>query len=329
VVPRGVLVAAVLLIPPTGAFAAGPARDAPPSPAPSVAFPTQLEEVFLTVTVTDKSGRPVTDLQAQDFVVAENGRVQKIQLFARAVEPEGGSDRRQDALALDLGMLMDTSESMLKELKRSQQAAVRFLETIPRARELITVFFDEEIRVSQYNSENQQGLFERIHEAKGGGNTALYDAMAVYLSRIQGSSGRKTLVLFTDGEDTRSDLNASELVRLVRASPVTIYPISFSNALGPGSLRALKANSFLDHMAELSGGKVFAPRSFRDLPKIYDQILDELASQYVIGFVSDDVRRDGMFRKLKVDVARPELKVRSREGYYAPVDEVAEKPAKR
>jgi Ca-activated chloride channel family protein len=252
-----------------------------------------------------------------------------VHLFARAVEPEDPSDKRSDALALDLGMLLDTSESMLKELKRSQQAAVRFLEAIPRARELITVFFDEEIRVSQYNSENQQGLFERIQEAKGGGNTALYDAMAVYLSRIQGSAGRKTLVLFTDGEDTRSDLNVSELVRLVRASPVTIYPISFSSALGPGSVRALKANSFLDHMAELTGGKVFAPKTFRDLPAIYKQILDELASQYVIGYISDDPRRDGAYRKLRVQVARPELKVRNREGYYAPGGEPEkEKPKK-
>jgi Ca-activated chloride channel homolog len=281
-----------------------------------------VEEVFVTVTITDKSGRPVTDLTPEEFVVTENGRVQKVHLFARAVEPEGEPDDRQEALALDLGMLLDTSESMLKELKRSQQAAVRFLEAIPRARELITVFFDEEIRVSQYNSENQQGLFERIHESKGGGNTALYDAMAVYLSRIQGASGRKTLILFTDGEDTRSDLNVSELVRLVRASPVTIYPISFSTAaLGAGSVRALRANSFLDHVAELSGGKVFAPRSFRDLPEIYRQILDELASQYVIGYISDDKRRDGAYRKLKVEVARPELKVRSRAGYYAPADE--------
>jgi VWFA-related protein len=288
------------------------------SPAPGVAFPSQVDEVFVTVTVTDKSGRPVNDLRPEDFVVAENGRTQRVHLFARAVEPEGEPDHREQALALDLGMLLDTSESMLKELKRSQQAAVRFLEAIPRARELITVFFDEEIRVSQYSSENQQGLFERIHEAKGGGNTALYDAMAVYLSRIQGASGRKTLILFTDGEDTRSDLNVSELVRLVRASPVTIYPISFSNGLGPGSVRALKANSFLDHVAELTGGKVFAPRTSRDLPGIYKQILDELASQYVIGFISDDPRHDGSYRKLKVEVARPELKVRSRAGYYAP-----------
>jgi Ca-activated chloride channel homolog len=290
--------------------------QAPSAQPPTLAFPGLVEEVHVTVTVTDLRGRPVTDLRAEDFVVLENGRAQKVHLFARAVETDEGEGARRNALALDLGMLFDTSESMLKELKRTQEAAVRFLEAVPRARELITVFFDEEIRVSQYNSENQQGLFDRIHAAKGGGNTALYDALAVYLSRIQGAGGRKTLVLFTDGEDTRSELNVSEVVRLVRGSPVTVYPIAFNS--GPSSNRAVRAHAFLQHMADLTGGKVFAPKGSRDLAGVYDQILNELSSQYVLGYVSDDTRRDGMFRKLKVQVARDELKVRCRSGYYGP-----------
>lgn len=320
---RGALTVAVLLLP-LLAQADGPGPAPGPAASPPPSFPSLVEEVHLTITVTDARGRPVTDLRPEEFVVMENGRAQRVQLFARAVETDTpGDDKRRDALAVDLGILFDTSESMLNELKATQQAAVRFLETLPRARELITVFFDEEIRVSQYNSENQQGLFERIHSAKGGGNTALYDAMAVYLSRIQGASGRKTLVLFTDGEDTRSELNVSEVVRLVRASPVTIYPISFNRALVAGSGRAARANAFLAHMAELTGGKVFSPRSSRDLSGIYARIIDELASQYVLGYVSDDLRRDGAFRKLKVEVARPELKVRCRSGYYAPAGVVA------
>ncbi len=322
---RGAFTVAVLLLPLLALGAApSPAPEPPPAASPQATFPAVVEEVHLTVTVTDGRGRPVTDLAPEEFVVMENGRAQRVHLFARAVEADGpGQEKRRDALAVDLGILFDTSESMLKELKTTQQAAVRFLEALPRARELITVFFDEEIRVSQYNSENQQGLFDRIHSAKGGGNTALYDAMAVYLSRIQGASGRKTLVLFTDGEDTRSELNVSEVVRLVRASPVTIYPISFNQSKAGASGRALRANAFLEHMAELTGGKVFSPRSSKDLSAIYARIIDELASQYVLGYVSDDVRRDGAFRKLKVEVARPELKVRFRSGYFAPEGVVA------
>ncbi|HEX9202429.1 MAG TPA: hypothetical protein VF964_00585, partial [Vicinamibacteria bacterium] len=79
---------------------------------------------------------------------------------------------------------MDTSESMKAQIRLSQQSAVRFLESIPRARDLLLIFFDQDIRLSRYNDENQQGLFERILGMKGSGNTALYDAISVYLSRI-------------------------------------------------------------------------------------------------------------------------------------------------
>jgi Ca-activated chloride channel family protein len=280
---------------------------------PSAVFPSQLEEVHLTVSVRDATGRLVSNLKPEDFVVLENGRPQNVQLFARAVEPG-----QEDALALDLGLLMDTSASMLQQLRLSQEAAVRFLESIPRARDLVTIFVDDDIRLSRYNSENQQGLFERIADAKGGGDTALYDAISVYLSRVQESSGRKVLVLFTDGEDTRSALGLGEVLELIRSSGVTIYPIAFTGGFGPGSTRALRSKSVLEQMAELTGGAVFTPRSSKDLSGIYTRILQELQAQYVLGYVSDDPARDGKFRRLKVDVPGKGVRVRHRAGYFAP-----------
>jgi Ca-activated chloride channel homolog len=282
-------------------------------PAPGPVFPSRLEEVFVTVSVRDAAGKLVSNLKPEDFVVLENGRPQNVQLFARAVEPG-----QEQALALDLGLLMDTSASMLQQLRLSQEAAVRFLESIPRARDLVTIFFDDDIRLSRYNSENQQGLFERIAEAKGGGDTALYDAISVYLSRVQDSSGRKVLVLFTDGEDTRSALGLGEVLELIRSSGVTIYPIAFTGGFGAGSTRALRSKSVLDQMAELTGGAVYTPRSSKDLSGIYTRILHELQAQYVLGYVSDDPTRDGKFRRLKVDVAAKGLRVRHRAGYFAP-----------
>ncbi|PYQ39293.1 MAG: hypothetical protein DMF77_21865 [Acidobacteria bacterium] len=291
------------------AFSTAEAYRAGPEPV----FPTQLEEVHLTVTVRDAAGRLVSNLKPDDFTVLENGRPQHVQLFGRAVEPG-----QEEALALDLGLLMDTSGSMLAQLKLSQEAAVRFLESIPRARDLVTIFFDDDIRLSRYNSENQQGLFERIAEAKGGGDTALYDAISVYISRVQDASGRKVLVLFTDGEDTRSALGLSEVLQLIRSSGVIIYPIAFMGGFPPGSARALHSKSVLEQMAEVTGGAVFTPRSSKDLSAIYTRILQELQSQYVLGYVSDDPARDGKFRRLKVDVPGKGLRVRHRAGYFAP-----------
>ena len=305
--------AAVAVLVLAAGVGSGPSLAAEDHRAPAPVFPTRLEEVHLTVVVRDNTGRLVPDLKPEDFLVLENGRPQKVQLFGRAVEPG-----QEDALSLDLGLLMDTSASMLQELKLSQEAAVRFLESIPRARDLVTIFFDNDIRISRYNSENQQGLFERIADAKGGGDTALYDAVSVYLSRVQDGSGRKILVLFTDGEDTRSALGLGDVLQLIRASGVTIYPIAFTSGFAPGSARALRSKSVLDQMAEVTGGQVFTPRSSKDLAGIYMRILDELKAQYVLGYVSDDHTRDGKFRRLKVDVPSKGLHIRHRSGYYAP-----------
>ena len=308
------------LTPPLGAVAAlvlllvtGPARGGQEQ---TPVFGVDLNVVNLTASVEDRKGNLVTNLTAKDFTVKEDGRKQSVQVFARAHEP--GQD---ELMALDLGLLMDTSESMLEELKLSQHAAVRFLDSIPRARELVTIFFDEEIRLSRYNSENQQGLFDRIHGARGGGNTALYDAIAVYLSRIQDSPGRKTLVLFSDGEDSTSSLNLGDVTALLRASPVTVYAIAFSRGLGASSRRRLMAKTVLRHLTSTTGGQVFSVTGWRDLGAIYQRILDDLGGQYVLGYVPSNQRRDGRYRKIEVKVKGRGLKVRHREGYYAPLAE--------
>jgi Ca-activated chloride channel family protein len=278
-------------------------------------FSVGLEVVNVVVTARDDQGALVTDLEAEDFAVFENGRLQDVVVFGRA--HDSGND---DVLALDLGMLFDTSESMLEQLKLTKQAAVRFLDSVPRARELFTIFFDQDIRISRYDSENQQGLFERIADAEGGGQTALYDAITVYLSRVQGSSGRKALVMFTDGEDSMSEMTEWEVLDLVRSSPVTIYPVAFLGSFPPGGYRVRSSRAFLTRVAASSGGELFVPTCSKDLTKAYDRILDELGGQYVLGFSSDDPRHDGKFRKLKVELRRKDLKLRHRPGYVVPRD---------
>jgi Ca-activated chloride channel family protein len=282
---------------------------------PVPVFRAGLEMVNLTVSVRDNKGRFVGNLAAGDFTILEDGRKQQIRLFAPALQP--GQDQ---ALALDLGLLLDTSESMAREIRLSQEAAVRFLEAVPRARDLLTIFFDQDIRISRFQSEQQQGLFERLAEMKGRNTTALYDAITVYLSRAEDLPGRKVLVVFTDGEDSTSAMSASELFQVVRSSNVTIYPIAFTGSLPVGSHRALAARSFLHTLAELTGGEVFLPRGSRQLGEIYQMLLDELQTQYVLGFSSDNARQDGRYRRLKITVSRPGLKLRYRAGYLVPAE---------
>ncbi len=215
---------------------------------------------------------------------------------------------------------MDTSQSMLDVLKFSQEAAIRFLNTIPRARDLLTIFFDQDILISRYDSENQQGLIDRIQSAKGGGMTAFYDAVATYVSRVQEGPGRKVMVVLTDGDDTTSELTFPNLVPLIRSSPVTIYVVAFDGNVqgGRNGPAALRARTALNDMANLTGGEVFRPQTSKDLPQVYARIIDELKAQYVLGFVPDEKARDGRYRRLEVEVKRKGYKVRHRRGYYAP-----------
>jgi Ca-activated chloride channel family protein len=299
------------------AIPCGPAAAAgPPSNKP--VFGVDLDVVNVTVTVRDEGGKLVSNLGPEDFTVYEDGRPQKIQVFGQALQKDQSEAEQEERLAVNLGLLLDTSESMLKELKLSQEAAVRFLDNIPRARDLITIFFDRDIRLSRYDSENQQGLIRRIFEQKGGGQTALYDAIAVYLDRVSTSSGRKVLVLLTDGEDTTSAVSLAELMGLVRSSPVTIYAVAFTGGYSLGSGRYLAAKTVLNQLAEVTGGSVFAPQASKDLSVVYQKIIDELGAQYVLGFVSDNARNDGKFRKLRVQVKHDDWKIRHRAGYYGP-----------
>jgi VWFA-related protein len=289
------------------------ADDAPP------VFRNEVDLVKVTVTVRehDEKGPLVTDLKPEDFILTEDGEPQTIELFARAGAPETGDDTREKALTLDLGLLMDTSSSMEPVLKLSQQAAIRFLEGVPRARDLLMLFFDRDIRISRFDSEHQQGLFERILASRGTDTTALYDAVTVYLSRAEESTGRRVAVLFTDGDDTASKVRFPELVDMVRASPVTIYVIGFQ-AGSPTQVRTMTAAAVLRKLADITGGRAFFPNNYRDLPAIYERILADLGAQYVLGFESRNKAADGKFRKLKVTVKRPGMHIVHREGYYAP-----------
>lgn len=271
-------------------------------------FSAQLEVVKVTVVATDKAGRRVKDLNREDFVVTEDGRPQQLRVFARAADPG-----EEESLLIDLALLFDTSQSMSSVFKDAQLGAARFLHAVPRARALWVVFFESSIRLSRYETDMQQSLFDRIYTSTSGGNTHLYEAVAAALARIQEGAGRQVIVLFSDGEDVGSDISREELLALVRSNPVTIYPIAFAG----DTHSAVKARAFLHELSKTTGGHVFRPTSSHEFSQVYNAILDDLTSQYVIGYVSDRLEKDIKFHKIRVEVKRKDLALRYRTGYQA------------
>ncbi|PYR91480.1 MAG: VWA domain-containing protein [Acidobacteria bacterium] len=272
--------------------------------------------VNVQFSVTDRQGRFVPGLTAQDFKVEEDGRRQEIRNFAR-----------ENELPLTLALLVDTSPSVRPVFDEEKLTAASFLESILREKDLALVIgFDQSVTLLQDYTENLKLLKRAIDELEIGGGTSIYDA--VYLAgkeKLTDEAGRKAIILISDGEDTTSKTKLTEALVAAHKSNAVIYAIS--NALsgglfgrgrpglggfGGGSIRTLRKFS------EETGGSTFVVGNENSFAKIFDQIAQELRSQYSLGYVSLNTARDGKYRQIKVTARQPGYIVKSRKGYYAP-----------
>jgi VWFA-related protein len=270
--------------------------------------------VNIGVTVADRKGGLITDLRTDDFQIFEDGRRQEIRYFAT-----GDADAGPTAPDLHIGVLLDVSGSMTEEIGFMRTASIKFLNRFTDAEDITLVDFDSQVRVARYGQDDFARLVERIRQQKLGLYTAMYDAIGVYLDGAAGQDGRKIMLLYTDGGDTRSSLGLSELMDLLRASDVTVYAVgAFDTRLG--SARS-EQRMILQQMAEATGGQAYFPISVKELDKIYSQIEAEIRANYTLGYVSSNERADGTWRRVEIKVTRPDAKsarIRSRRGYFAP-----------
>jgi len=283
---------------------------AAPAGAGQAVFSAQTSLVNVAVTVEDAQGRPIDGLTPRDFVVTEDGRRQKIEMCARM-----GKGANQST-SLDVALLVDTSDSMLETLRRSQDVAVRFLSSLPNAQEIIVVFFDQAQILEHFDRDHPEALFERVRTLPEGGNTAVRDAIAFSLRALSASNGRSALVLLTDGIDTVSATDPAALDRAVQSHAVTIYPVAYPASPGGDGPDPQEALKELARLAQVSGGRLFKLPSEAALPGVLDEIAADLRSQYVLGFTPDASGAPGRVRKISVRVSgHGKVVVRHRVGY--------------
>ncbi len=272
-------------------------------------FRSEVDLVHFTVVVTDKRGMPITGLTADDFEIREEGQPQTVKFFA-AGDPA-------TAPPLHLGFLLDTSGSMDENIKDVRTAAIKFLGTMDAAEDITLVDFDTEIRVARFGAAEYPRLIERIRGRKPEGFTALYDAIGVYLDGAAAQTGQKVLIMYTDGGDTRSALDRSEVVELLRASDVTVYVLGYLEHQGSG---ATAQRQLLDGFATMTGGQALFPASLKEVDTMYDRVRRDIEARYSLGYVSTDPRSNGAWRRVVIRLKRPDLKnarLRTRDGYYA------------
>ena len=278
-------------------------------------FKTGVDLTTFGVTITDRKGNIVTDLQRDDFQIVEDGTPQAVQYFARG---EGDSQPE-----MHLGLMLDASGSMQHEMKLAQGAAIKFLNMLPQAEDITLVDFDTEVRITRYPQRDFARLVERIRQRKPDGWTALYDALGTYLDGADQQDGRKILVMYTDGGDTRSALRFGEMLDLLKASQVTVYAIGLVD--NAGSARA-QLQMTLRRIAETTGGQAFFPTAMDDVESAYDKVLAEINGQYHLGYVSTNRATDGAWRKVEIKVNRDDLRVRTRKGYFGPYKPASQDP---
>jgi Ca-activated chloride channel family protein len=275
-------------------------------------FRAETDLVSFGVTVVDRRGSFLTDLIGEHFEILEDGKPQTLKYFIRG-------DQADEAPELHLGLLFDTSGSMSADIATARTAAIKFLNALPEAKDITLVDFDSEVRLAKYGQQDFPRIVERIRSRKPDGYTAMYDALGQYVNGAGAEPGRKVLVLFSDGGDTRSALGFTDVMTLLRGSDVTVYPVGFMQNQSSSSRNLQRAR--LAQIAEESGGEAFFPLSMKEIEAAYERILIQVRAQYTLGYVSTNTAQDGRWRKVEIKVRRPDLKgvrLQTRKGYFGP-----------
>ncbi len=267
--------------------------------------------VLVPVTVTDPLNRLVTGLEKQDFFLYENNALQKIKSFSAEDAP------------VSIGIIFDLSGSMSDKINRARNSILEFLRTANPQDEFFVIGFNDRPELITDFTNSVDNIESRLLTVKPGHRTALLDAIYFGLNKMkQAKNERKALLVVSDGGDNRSRYTESEVRAVVRESDVQIYSIGIFDQYAPTREEQL-GPILLHDVSEETGGQLFRVDDLADMADIATKISAELRNQYVLGYRSEDAKRDGKWRKLKVKLVPPEglpqLTVHARTGYYAPL----------
>jgi Ca-activated chloride channel family protein len=278
---------------------------------PSQVFRGGVELVSLNVTVMEGT-KYVPDLSQEDFEVFEDGALQTVTFFARGVQP------------IALAVLLDTSASMDERLATAQEAAIGFSKRLKPDDAMEVIDFDSQVHILQTFTADQAALEKAIRSTTANGSTALYNAVYISLKELKkvkppsaDEIRRQAIVVLSDGDDTSSLVEYEEVLDLAKRSETAIYAIGLrQQSIGRRDFR--EAEFVLRQLSQETGGRVFFPTNVNELPGIYQQISDELVSQYSLAYTSKNPLRNGAWRRVVVRLKRPGLAARTRLGYFGP-----------
>ena len=286
-----------------------PAQQPQPRSEPSTTLKVDVKLVNVFVTVTDEHGSPVGGLAKDNFVLQEDGHEQKIAVFDK-----------ESAMPLSIALTVDTSLSTRHDLPLEEASAKRFVHTILRPVDALSVYgFNEVVQQATPFTSDVKRIDEGIDHIRVGAATALYDAIYLVSRALDRRQGRKVVVLITDGGDTISKVDYKEAVRAAEEAEAIVYSIivvPIENSAG----RETGGEHALIQLSEDTGGKFYYATSMAQLDDAFRKISDELRTQYLLAYYPSQQSSFSDFRKIEVKVnGVPEsaaYRVRHRAGYY-------------
>jgi VWFA-related protein len=264
--------------------------------------------VNVTATVYDESGKYLENLKAEDFRVIEDGLEQEISFFSH--------DRQAP---ISIGVLIDVSGSQHNRLQRALDTAREIAATLAGDDEMFIVTFNSAARLRQKFTGNPLEVLRSLTDIKCGGETAVYDAIAMGLSEIQaGRNPKKVLLMITDGFDTKSRINSAQAEELLKKIEVLAYAIGINeDPLVSKGTRYTNYYYMLNRLTAAAGGRVVRlPESGQNQPSPAKLLLEELHQQYTLSYYPAAGKATD-WRNIEVRVSRPGARLRYRNGYRA------------
>jgi VWFA-related protein len=257
-----------------------------------------VDVVQVTAVVTDEAGRFVPGLTASDFRILDEDRPQTITNFA------------SENIPLELVTAIDVSSSMTQALPIVKQSATRFLAALRPEDQVTVLAFNDNIVTLARRSTDQAVREKAVARLAPWGSTALYDVVIRAVDLLGRQTGRRAVVVFTDGDDQVSRASMEATIQRAEASDATIYMIGQGRALDASNLQQL-----MRHLTSVSGGRAFFSEQASKLESVFEEILEDLRHQYLLAYEAPDGARDGEWHKLRVEVPGHRYSVRARQGY--------------
>jgi VWFA-related protein len=275
---------------------------------PQTIIRTEVGLVNIIFTAIDKAGRPVRGLKADDFQVFDSKLPQKIEYFV-----EYSAEGKGNEVPLTIAMLIDTSGSVKNKLDFEKATAAEFFKDILRPKKdlALIIQFDSDVNLVQDFTQSHDALLDALDSLKAGNSTSLYDA--IYLAadeKLKFETGRKVMVVVTDGDDTNSKINKDEALEAAQKGDVLIYGIGVQTE--DSTFGALKK------FAEETGGAFFSPHATRsEIRAAFRSIGEDIQGQYSLAY-GLNARKNGAYHAIEIRCKVHGVRVRARKGYYAP-----------